>query len=83
MARTCIVHEAEAAMLPQTPRIGRCRFLAIVIVAAYALINVILAALGPLTSGWPTWAVTALAVPPMVLAMVYVVIPMARWGKQT
>lgn len=65
-------------MLTPTPVMARCRFLAILTVTAYALINIILAALGPLISGWPMWAVTAVAVPPMVLAMVYVVIPMAR-----
>ena len=68
---------------PYIPALARCRFLGILIVAAYALINIILVALGPLTAGWPTWAVTALAVPPMVLAMVHVVIPIARRGGQT
>ena len=68
---------------PYIPALARCRFLGILIVGAYALINIILVALGPLTAGWPTWAVTALAVPPMVLAMVHVVIPIARRGGQT
>jgi hypothetical protein len=45
---------------------------------AYLLINLLLSALAPLTSGWSTWSVTALAVPPMVLGMVYLVIPIAR-----
>jgi hypothetical protein len=68
---------------PCSPNLARCRFLGILIVAAYTLINIILVALGPFTAGWPTWAVTALAVPPMVLAMVHVVIPIARRGGQT
>ena len=35
----------------------------------------------PFTVGWPILGVTALAVPPMVLAMVYGVIPVAfRFG---
>jgi len=70
-------------MLSLTPVLASCRSMAILIVAAYALINVILAALGPLTAGWPTWAVTAVAVPPMVLVMAHVVIPIARRGRQT
>jgi antibiotic biosynthesis monooxygenase (ABM) superfamily enzyme len=65
-----------------TPVLASCRSMAILIVAAYVLINIILVALGPLTTGWPTWAVTALAVPPMVLAMVYIVIPIARRAQQ-
>ena len=56
----------------------RLRFLGILMLGAYTLINVILAALAPLTAGWPIWATTALAVPPMVVGMVYFVIPFAR-----
>ncbi|MGY6248701.1 hypothetical protein ACXIUS_14215 [Bosea thiooxidans] len=60
---------------------SRLRFLIVAIVGAYAAINVLLAVLAPLTVGWPTFGVTALAVPPMVLAMVYGVIPVAfRFG---
>jgi uncharacterized membrane protein AbrB (regulator of aidB expression) len=60
---------------------SRLRFLAIAIVGAYAAINLLLAVLAPLTAGWPIFGVTALAVPPMVLAMVYGVIPVAfRFG---
>jgi hypothetical protein len=77
MART-----KDQTQLSLTPVLASCRSMAILIVAAYVLINIILVALGPLTIGWPTWAVTALAVPPMVLAMVYVVIPIARRGGQ-
>ncbi|QCI67344.1 hypothetical protein [Phreatobacter stygius] len=61
-----------------TATLAHCRFLAILMFGAYALINALLFALAPLTTGWPTWAVTALAVPPMVLGMVHLVIPLAR-----
>jgi hypothetical protein len=56
----------------------RLRHLGILILGAYALINAILLLLAPVTGGWPFWAVTALAVPPMVLGMVYLVIPIAQ-----
>jgi len=56
---------------------SRLRFLAVATGGAYAAINVLLALLAPLTQGWPTLGVTAVAVPPMVLAMVYGVIPIA------
>ena len=57
---------------------SRVRFLAVAMVGAYVILNAMLAALSPLTAGWPTYAVTGVAVPPMVLAMVYAVIPLAR-----
>jgi hypothetical protein len=66
-----------------TAVLARCRFLAILMLGAYVLINAILAALAPLTAGWPIWKITALAVPPMVLGMVYLVIPLARRGQQS
>jgi hypothetical protein len=57
------------------------RFLAIATIGAYVAINLLLAVISPFTQGWPTLGVTALAVPPMVLAMVYGVIPFAfRFG---
>lgn len=60
---------------------SRLRFLVIAIIGAYAAINLVLAMLAPFTAGWPIFGVTALAVPPMVLAMVYGVIPIAfRFG---
>jgi hypothetical protein len=62
------------------PLVLRLRFLVTLMLGAYALINLILLALSPFTPGWPIWAVTALAVPPMVLGMVYLVIPFARRG---
>lgn len=58
--------------------LARLRFLGTLMLGAYLLINLILLALAPLTTGWSSWAVTALAVPPMVLGMVYLVIPVAR-----
>lgn len=54
------------------------RFLGLMMIGAYALINVILALLSPLTAGWPIWASTLLAVPPMVMGMVHLVLPLAR-----
>ncbi len=60
---------------------SRLRFLMVATLGAYAAINLVLAALAPFTVGWPILGVTALAVPPMVLAMVYGVIPVAfRFG---
>lgn len=59
-------------------RFARFRFLAVAMLGAYAILNLLLALLSPVTSQWPTVAVTALAVPPMVLAMVYLIIPLAR-----
>lgn len=58
--------------------LARLRFLGTLMLGAYLLINLILLALAPLTAGWSSWAVTALAVPPMVLGMVYLVMPVAR-----
>lgn len=56
---------------------SRVRFFAVAMVGAYVILNAMLAALSPLTTGWPAYAVTGIAVPPMVLAMVYAVIPIA------
>lgn len=58
--------------------LARLRFLGTLMLGAYLLINLILLALAPLTAGWSSWAVTALAVPPMVLGMVYLIMPVAR-----
>lgn len=57
---------------------GRIRFLAVAMLGAYLVLNVLLAVLMPLLEGWPLYALTAVTVPPMVLAMVYLVIPLAR-----
>lgn len=60
------------------PFLAHLRFLGTLMFGAYLLINALLLALAPLTAGWPIWSVTALAVPPMVLGMVYLVMPLAR-----
>lgn len=60
------------------PFVAHLRFLGTLMLGAYLLINALLLALTPLTGGWPLWSVTALAVPPMVLGMVYLVMPLAR-----
>ena len=57
---------------------ARMRFLAAAMIGAYVVINALLLALKPLTEGMRPLAFTAILVPPMVLAMVYVVIPLAR-----
>ena len=62
----------------QSPFIVRCRFLAAAMLGAYVVLNTLLAAVAPLTAHWPIYGVTALTIPPMVLAMVYLVIPLAR-----
>ncbi|MGR7996970.1 MULTISPECIES: hypothetical protein [unclassified Xanthobacter] len=54
------------------------RFLGVMMVGAYILINGILLVLSPLVTGWPFWATTLCAVPPMVIGMVHVVLPLAR-----
>jgi hypothetical protein len=70
--------EMAMTSLTRNPILARLRFLGTLMLGAYLLINAILALLAPLTTGWSTWSVTALAVPPMVLGMVYLVIPIAR-----
>lgn len=54
------------------------RFLGATMIGAYITINALLFALRPFTQGMSPFASTALLVPPMVLAMVYLVIPAAR-----
>ena len=68
-------------MAALAPKLAHIRFLLTLMMGAYLLINGILALIGPLTTGWPIWAVTALAVPPMVIGMVHLVIPIARRGR--
>ncbi|HLH93056.1 MAG TPA: hypothetical protein VKX28_31925 [Xanthobacteraceae bacterium] len=62
----------------QSPLIARCRFLAAAMLGAYVVLNALLAAVTPITVHWPVYGVTALTIPPMVLAMIYLVIPLAR-----
>ena len=61
-----------AAVRPQV------RFLTVAMLGAWTALNLLLSAASPLTRGWPIQATTALTVPLMVLAMVYLVIPVAR-----
>ncbi|MGQ3676599.1 hypothetical protein ACT6QH_14025 [Xanthobacter sp. TB0139] len=57
------------------------RFLALMMVGAYLLINAILYVLAPLTEGWPIWLTTLVAVPFMVIGMVHVIAPFAAPKK--
>ncbi|HVZ47506.1 MAG TPA: hypothetical protein VG916_01870 [Gemmatimonadaceae bacterium] len=57
---------------------AKIRFLAVTMAGAYVVLNALMLLLRPLTSGMAPLASTALLVPPMVLAMVYVVIPVAK-----
>jgi antibiotic biosynthesis monooxygenase (ABM) superfamily enzyme len=59
-------------------RSAQLKFLSAAILGAYLVINALMLALGPLTRGLPQLGMTAVIVPPMVLAMVYLVIPAAR-----
>lgn len=59
-------------------RIARLRFLVAAMAGAYLVINGLMVLLEPLTHGMTPIAFTAVLVPPMVLAMVYVVIPLAK-----
>jgi len=54
------------------------RFLAPAIGGAYVVLNALMTVLAPLTKGWPVYGVTAVTAPPMVVVMVYVVMPLAR-----
>ena len=54
------------------------RFLGLVMLGAYILINAILEITAPFTNGWAIWELTLVAVPPMVLGMVYGIVPMAK-----
>ncbi len=67
-----------SATNPSPPLSARLRFLAVLMLGAYAVLNLLMGALTPWVGQWPFYAVTAVTVPPMVLAMVYVVIPLAR-----
>lgn len=62
----------------QPKSFARLRFLGVAMLGAYVVLNLLLALLAPVTAHWSTPALTAVAVPPMVLAMVYLVIPLAR-----
>ncbi len=60
---------------------SRLRFAFCVMIGAWPLITVILAALGPLIGEWPLALRTLIVVPPMVSGMVFAVIPLVqRWA---
>jgi hypothetical protein len=59
-------------------RSAQLRFLAVLMFGAYVILNVLMIALKPVTHGMTPLVATAVLVPPMVLAMVYLVIPLAR-----
>lgn len=59
-------------------RLASIRFLGAVMIGAYLILNVLMLALKPVTQGMTPLLSTALLVPPMVLVMVYVVIPIAK-----
>ncbi len=54
------------------------RFLAAAISGAYVILNALMTVAAPLTRGWPVYGVTAVTAPPMVTAVVYLVVPLAR-----
>jgi len=59
-------------------RFAQVRFLAALMIGAYVILNTLMMALEPFTHGMTPLLSTAVVVPPMVLAMVYVVIPIAK-----
>lgn len=58
--------------------LARLRFLGATMVGAWIALNVVMYALTPLTRGLHPLASTAIVVPPMVLMMVYLIIPVAK-----
>lgn len=54
------------------------RFLGTLMIGAYLVLNALMLALRPITHGMTPLLSTALLVPPMVIAMVYLVIPIAK-----
>lgn len=58
------------------------RFLGTATIGAYLVINALMLVLRPLTLGLPQLGMTAVIVPPMVLAMVFLVMPVARRAAQ-
>ena len=59
-------------------RSAQLQFLAAAILGAYIVINLLMFVLGPITREFSQLGMTAVVVPPMVLAMVFLVIPVAR-----
>jgi len=57
---------------------SRIRFLLATMAGAYVALNALMFVLRPITQGMTPLISTAILVPPMVLAMVYLIIPVAR-----
>lgn len=65
--------------MPPLPKIAATlRFLMVTMLGAYLALNALLWLVRPFSSGWPVEFTTALTVPPMVLAMIYFVVPFAQ-----
>ncbi|WP_417684729.1 hypothetical protein [Roseibium sp.] len=58
-----------------SPRLSRLRFAALVLLGVYPLVTVVLYILTPLTAGFEVWQRTAILCPIIVVAMVWMVIP--------
>ncbi len=63
---------------PSQPAPSRIRFAGLVFLFVYPLVTLGLMALVPLTPGWPLPARTLLLVPCMVVAMVWLIIPLIQ-----
>lgn len=48
---------------------------------AYVALNLLLLLVQPFVSGWPVIATTAITVPPMVVAMIHAVVPVAARAR--
>lgn len=48
---------------------------------AYVSLNLMLVLVRPFVGDWSIWEATALTVPPMALAMIHLVVPLAMWAK--
>ena len=57
---------------------SRLRLALCLMIGAYPLVTLLLDVLAPLYAGWPLMARTALVVPPMVLGMVFGVMPLVH-----
>ncbi len=64
---------APAAVIKPNP--SKLRLAAVMLVAVYPLITVLLYIVLPLTEGWPTWARTLVLAPLMVGSIVFVIAP--------
>lgn len=73
LQRTLTTHFETIVTLP-----ARLKFLAAANIGAYLVINLLMLVLSPVTRGLSQLGMTAIIVPPMVLAMVFLVMPIAR-----